>query len=101
MAKRNLQNQDNLKQNNFEDKTLNLKKHFANYIDGALRGLIAFLFIGIGLYIFLVGFLKINPLYVLPIVFLFSIFVSPYLSKIQIGEKIVNKYDAWLSEIGK
>lgn len=70
-----------------------------NYVDIVIRGLIAFIFLGIILSIVLVGFFGLKPFLVLPIIFLLSVFSSPLLSKIRIGEALVRKYDNWLNRI--
>jgi len=90
------QQQKNQKSNNNPMRT-----HLINYLDGVLRGLIAFFIIGIGFYIFLVGFLKVRPLYVFPIVFIVSIIVSPFLSRIKLGEKLLTKYENWIMNLFK
>ena len=77
----------------------NARNYIVTYLDGALRGLVSFLVIGIGLYILLVGIFKMSFVFVLPIIFILTILVSPFLSKIKLGEKLLNKYDAWLKRM--
>jgi hypothetical protein len=90
----NQQNQENLKLNN----TRNL---IISYTDNVIRGLISFLIIGIGSYIFLIGFLKIRVIYVLPFVFIVSILFTPIFSKIKLGEILLNQYDEWIKKTFK
>lgn len=71
----------------------NFRKQLIIYTDIVIRGLIAFLFIGILGSIILIGFFHIKTWLIFPIVFILSIIVSPYLSKIRIGENLFNKYD--------
>jgi len=91
---KNLQDKENRRLNNN-----NARNYIVTYLDGALRGLVSFLVIGIGLYILLVGILKMSFVFVLPIIFILTILVSPFLSKIKLGEKLLNKYDAWLKRM--
>lgn len=71
------------------------------YLDGVIRSLIAFLFIGVGSYIVFVGFFKINMILVLPIVFILSVMISPLLSRIKLGEKVIVGYENWLKKTFK
>lgn len=68
------------------------------YLDILVRSLIAFVFIGVGSFIFLVGLLKIKVIYVLPVTFLITIFISPLLSRIRVSEKLLNKYEFFLNK---
>jgi hypothetical protein len=69
------------------------------YIDLAVRGLVAFLTLGLFSYFVLIGIFHL-PVYVtLPIVFLLSIAISPLLSKIKLGYKIQEKYDDFLKRV--
>jgi hypothetical protein len=77
----------------------NARNYIITYLDGILRGLVSFLVIGIGLYILLVGIFKMSFIFVLPIIFIITIMVSPFLSKIKLGEKLINKYDTWLRKV--
>jgi len=69
------------------------------YTDILIRGLLAFFIVGVGFYIVLIYFFKVNPFYVLPVVFVVSVFVSPFLSKIKVGEKIWGSYENWLKRV--
>jgi membrane protein implicated in regulation of membrane protease activity len=81
---------------------LNNNSKFRNYIilytDMIIRGLIAFFVIGIGFYIFLVLYLKVKAIYVLFLVFLASILISPFLSRIKLGEKTLCWYEGLLTK---
>jgi len=63
------------------------------------RGLISFLVVGVGLFLLLVGYLKMSFYVVLPIAFLVSIMISPFLSKIKVAEKLWSKYERWLTKL--
>lgn len=71
------------------------------YFDMGIRGLIAFFFAGICLYAVLVGIFHINPIYTLPIAFLVSILISPFLSKVKLGERVFLYYDNFLNKLFK
>jgi len=73
----------------------------ANYIDITIRGLIAFLTLGMFSYLVLMRLFNLPIWIVLPIIFVASLFISPYLSKIQLGEKIQDKYDDFLRKVIK
>lgn len=77
------------------------RKHIINYLDIVLRGLISFTVLGLGLGIILIGFLKMKAIYVFPIIFLFSVFLSPLLSKVKLGEKLLVKFEKFLSKLFK
>jgi dolichol kinase len=79
----------------------NFRKHLVDYTDLVVRGLIAFFVIGVFLFVVLVGFLKMKAVYMLPIAFIGSILLSPLLSKIKLGEKIVSKYEKFLRKTFK
>lgn len=68
------------------------------YLDIVIRGLISFFFVGIGLY-FLLSILFHIPFYfVLPIVFIVSILIAPFLSKIKLGHIIFDRYENFLNK---
>lgn len=77
----------------------NTREWIILYFDMLIRGLIAFFFAGIILYAVLVGIFKVKPIYTLPIAFIVSILISPFLSKIKVGEKLIKRYDEWLENI--
>jgi len=79
-----------------EGKPSNARNWIITYLDGVLRGLIVFAIVGVGFYIFLVGFLKMKPIFILPLAFIISILLSPFLSKIKLGERVLNWYEGWL-----
>lgn len=86
MKKNNQEQSDSINQNDFFDKML------VNYIDSVARGLIAF-FLSLLLVSFvLVGYFHLSFMWVLPIVFLFSFALTPFLSKIKLGERFKNWY---------
>lgn len=74
----------------------NLRSMFIMYLDIIFRGLIALLCIGIPLSILLVGYLHVKSIYAFLIIFTLSIMLTPYLSRIQISEKIITKYEQML-----
>jgi hypothetical protein len=67
-------------------------------LDNILRGLISFFFIGIGFYLLLVGYFKMKFIYILPIVFIVSILITPFLSRIKLGERVLSRYENWLQK---
>jgi len=71
------------------------------YLDLVIRGLISFLIIGIGLGILLIGYFKMKAIFVLPIIFLCSIIISPFLSRIRLGERLLIKFEKSLSKLFK
>jgi hypothetical protein len=71
------------------------------YLDGAIRGLIAFLLVGLLLGSILIGVFHIGFIAVLIISFILGILISPLLSKIRLGERAINWYDNWLSGINE
>lgn len=71
------------------------------YMDNLLRGLISFAVIGIGLFVILTGFLHVKIYWVLPIAFFCSILISPLLSKIHLGERLLCFYENWLNNLMK
>lgn len=71
------------------------------YFDIVIRSLISFLGIGVLFSIFLIGFLHITWIIVLPLVFIVSIIVAPFLSKIKLGEKVINYYESILKKTFK
>ena len=71
----------------------------ALYIDLTIRGLIAFLTLGLFSYFILIRWLNVPIWLTLPIIFVLSIFMSPFLSRISFGQKIQNKYDNFLKGV--
>jgi hypothetical protein len=82
-----------------EENPNNLRNWIILYTDMILRGLIAFFFAGICLYTFLVGYLHIKAIYILPIAFIVSIMISPFLSRIRLGNFVLNSYEKWLNNL--
>jgi uncharacterized membrane protein len=97
----NLKNQELNNSLNAEKKPFDARRHIINYTDIVLRSLIAFLVIGMGGYMVLGGIFHLSPIFILPIIFLVSVLVSPFLSRFRIGEKVVTKYEAWLEKMLK
>lgn len=91
---KNCQSQQNQKMLNSNKRTT--RDYVVLYLDGVLRGLISFLVVGIGLFLLLVGILKMKFIFVLPIIFIVSVLLSPFLSKITLGEKVLTGYENWL-----
>lgn len=71
------------------------------YMDMVIRGLISFFVVGIGLYALLIFYFKMKFIYVLPIAFICSIFLSPFLSKVKLGEKLLILYERLLAKVFK
>lgn len=71
------------------------------YFDIVIRSLISFFCIGVLFSIFLIGFLHITWVIVLPLVFIASIIVAPFLSKIKLGEVVFSHYESWLKKTFK
>jgi len=82
-----------------EAKVLTNARVLEMYIDLSVRGIISFLTLGMFSYFVLLGLLGLPIQYVLPIIFLLSIFTAPLLSKIKLGEKVQNKYDDFLRNV--
>ena len=78
-----------------------IRTHIINYLDMVLRGLISFLIIGIGLGILLIGYFKMKAIFVLPIIFICSIIITPFLSRIRLGEKLLCRFEKSLSKLFK
>ena len=68
------------------------------YLDSVIRGLIAFFSVGVLLTLILVVFLKMKFVWILPISFVVSILISPFLSRITLGERLLNGYTKWLEK---
>ena len=85
----------------FMEKNPTLRTHLVNYLDNIIRGLLSLIIVGIGLFILLTGFLKIKFIIVFPIIFIVSILISPLLSRIKLGEKVLSGYEKWLKKITK
>lgn len=77
------------------------RSHIVRYLDLVIQGLIAFLIIGLGLGLLLAGYFKMRYVFVLPIIFICSIIISPFLSRIKLGEFILTKYENLLHKMFK
>ena len=75
------------------------RKNVVYFTDAIIRGLIAFLILGIGGYLLFVGVFGISFIYWLPIVFILSVFLSPIFSKINLGEKLITRYERLLERV--
>ena len=84
---------------NEKNKSNNIRNWIVLYMDIVVRGLIAFLFVGVCLSFLLIGYFKMSFIYVLPIVFITSVLISPFLSKIRLGEFIISKYENFLNKL--
>lgn len=93
MENKTLPNQQN------QQKQSNMRNYMILYLDIAIRGLIAFFVIGVVLAFILIGYFKMSYIWVLPISFLLSIFTSPLLMKIKLGEYTLNKFENMLDKI--
>jgi hypothetical protein len=71
------------------------------YFDILIRSLISFFAIGILLSILLIGVFHFEWWLVLPLVFICSIFVAPFLSKIKLGERVFDYYEQFLKKTFK
>lgn len=91
-----METEHRLNEEELEMRTSNIRKMIIIYTDMMIRGLLSFFVIGIGFYLILVVFFKMKFIYVLPLVFIATILISPFLSKIRIAEKMLDKYDEWL-----
>ena len=78
-----------------------IRTHIINYLDIIIRSLISFIVIGIGLGFFLIGYVKMKAIVVLPIIFICSIIISPFLSRIKFGERLLIKFEKFLSKLFK
>lgn len=76
-----------------------LRQYIVLYLDIVLRSLISFLGIGVVLSIFLVSYLKMKFILVLPIIFILAVLISPFLSKIKLGEFLLDKYENFLNKL--
>lgn len=77
------------------------RTHIIKYLDLVIQGLIAFIIIGLGLGLLLAGYFKMRYVFVLPIIFICSIIISPFLSKIRLGESLLLKYEGLLHKLFK
>lgn len=77
------------------------REHIIKYLDLVIQGLIAFAIVGIGLGLLLAGYFKMRYMFVLPIIFIVSIIISPFLSRIKLGESLLIKFEKSLSKLFK
>lgn len=78
-----------------------LRRYYVQFIDGIIRGLLAFALFGIIGFLLLVYLFKMPTYYFLPFALIGGVLISPFLSKIKMGEKIIKKYEQWLLKIIK
>jgi membrane protein implicated in regulation of membrane protease activity len=81
--------------------TNNSRVYIILYLDMVLRGLISFFVVGIGLYFILIGYFKMTFVFLLPIAFIVSILISPFLMRIKLGEIVLTKYEGLLNKLLK
>lgn len=86
-------------QNQIQGKVFISPRVLEMYIDLVVRGMISFIFIGVGGYLIFFYWLGFPIHFVFPLIFLASILISPQLSKIKLGGKIQNKYDDFLRKV--
>ena len=84
-----------------EQDEFKIRTHLINYLDIVVRGLISFLVIGIGLGFLLIGYFKMKAIIVFPVIFICSIIITPFLSRIRLGEFLLIKYENLLHKIFK
>jgi hypothetical protein len=77
------------------------RTYIIKYLNLVIQGLIAFAIVGIGLGFLLAGYFKMRYIFVLPIVFICSIIISPFLSRIKLGERLLVKFEKSLSKLFK
>lgn len=82
-----------------EQKVFVSKRILQMYVDVTVRGMIAFFTLGMFSYFVLYGYFGFQIYITLPIIFIGSIFMSPLLAKIRLGEKVQDKYDNFLREV--
>jgi len=68
------------------------------YANITVNSMLSFLIVGLGLYIVLIGVMKMSFVPVLLITFFISILINPFFSRIRLGEKIFLKYENWLEK---
>lgn len=85
-------------QNNNSQKS-NFRDYLVLYLDITIRGLIAFLCIGLVLGGILIGYFKVSYIWVLPISFILSIFTSPLLMKVRLGEYALFHFEKFLDKM--
>lgn len=89
------------KENPKQDRVFISNNILAMYVDITIRGMIAFLTLGLFSYFVLIKLFELPIWITLPIIFIGSVFMSPLLSKIRLGEKVQRKYDKFLKQVIK
>lgn len=82
-----------------QEKFKKLRSTYVQFIDGLIRGSIAFIIFGIIGFLVFVYLFKFPPYYFLPFALIGGVIISPFLSKVKLGEKILTKYEQWLLKI--
>lgn len=90
------------KQKQQQEEILESNKGFRNmlivYMDIVIRSLISFFCVGIVFSVFLISYLHISWVFVLPLVFFVSVLISPLLSQIRLSERILVYYENLLKK---
>jgi hypothetical protein len=68
-----------------------------SYVDGIIRSLLAFVFLLPFYHFILSGFFNLEFIFAFPILIIVSIFISPFLSKVNVGYIVVDKYEEFLN----
>lgn len=89
-----------LKQDKLGEKS-GIRKWLILYFDIVIRGFISFIGIGVLLSLLLIVVLKMSPIIVLPIAFILAVLLSPFLSKLTLGERFLTFYENLLDKIFK
>lgn len=83
------------KLNNFYDSS---RSFLERYIDTIIGSFVSFLILLPFYYFILLGFFKLRFIFAFPILIIVSLAISPFLSKIKVGGKIVKSYDRLLNK---
>jgi len=89
--------------NQYAEQKLTLDNFLEWYIDMTVRALLGFLIIGLGLTFLLKFFFHLDFIYILPIIIIVSILLSPFMNKvfnrIKVGKKINDRYMNFLNKM--
>jgi hypothetical protein len=96
MQTKDLQKQQEQKQDSFDDK---MRTWLIYYVDLVARGLIALIIMLCIIFIIRYIFPNIPNFYFLPMAFIISLIITPFLSKIKIGHLFVDRYMQLLNNI--
>lgn len=83
-----------------QKKSSRMDSIFVNAVDSTVRGLISFA-ISILVTLFVIAYTKIPTWFLLPIAFLLSLCINPFLSKVKLGEKVRVKFVDYLDKTFK